>query len=91
MMRLRVTKSACTCGIGDEVHISLPVARLDVGQAMPLFRKGAQRFAEKGQLMYFDREFVGLGPEESPARRRSSRPDPSLRRPYRTGHPGCLS
>ena len=37
--------------VGDQVEVALAVARLDVGQAMPLLRQRAQRLGEHAKLL----------------------------------------
>ncbi len=51
-------------GVGDQVEIALPVARLDVLEAVPLLGHGEQRLAEKLELFRVDAEFAGAGAEE---------------------------
>jgi hypothetical protein len=51
--------------IGDQVHVPLAIPCLDVGQPVPLFRQGAERLAQKRQLVHLDGEFVRLGSEKN--------------------------
>ena len=51
-------------GIDDQVEISLAVAQLDVGEAMPFFGQGQQGLREEGQVLDVDGEFAGLGAKQ---------------------------
>ena len=53
-------------GVDDEIEVALPVADLDVGQAVPLLRQRQQALREEVQPRRPDRELVGLGPEQAP-------------------------
>jgi hypothetical protein len=52
--------------IGDQVNIALPITGLDISQPVPFFRKRPKRLAQKCELVHFDGELVGLGPEQCP-------------------------
>src|SRR5205823_12440897 len=51
-------------GIHEQVHVALPVAQLDVGQAMPFLGKREKVLREKRSLLHMDCEFSGSGPEQ---------------------------
>ena len=51
--------------IDDEVEIALPIADLDVGQAVPLLRQRQQALGEEVQPRRPDRELVGFRPEQA--------------------------
>src|SRR5262249_58959814 len=44
-------KHVANLGIGDQVHISVSVAHLDVAQAMPLLRRRPERLAQQTELL----------------------------------------
>jgi len=47
--------------VGQQVEMALAVARLDVGEAVILFRHRQQRLGEHGDLMRIDRQLAALG------------------------------
>ena len=49
--------------VGDQVEVALAVARLDVGEAVPLLRQRPQRLGEHAELLRVDGQLVGLGAE----------------------------
>ena len=51
-------------GVRDEVEIALPVAGLDVFQAMPLLGHREHGFGEEIEMFDVDAELVGLGAEK---------------------------
>ena len=51
-------------GIHEQIHVALPVAQLDVGQAMPFFGKGQQVLGEKRNLLDMDGELSRPGAEQ---------------------------
>ena len=53
--------------IGDQIEVALPVARLDVGQSVPLLRQRTQGFPEQADLLHLDGQLVGLGAERAAA------------------------
>lgn len=52
--------------IDDEIHISLAVTLFLVSEAMPLFRKRAERFGKEREGKDTHREFAGVGGEYIP-------------------------
>ncbi len=50
--------------VDDEVHVTLPVTRVDVGHAMPLVRQRPQRLDQHAQFFDAHRELAGLGLEQ---------------------------
>ena len=50
--------------VGGEVEIALAVARLDVGQAVPLLRHRAQRLGEEGQVVDHQGQLAGAGADQ---------------------------
>ena len=57
-------------GIGDQIEITLAVARLDIFQAMPLFRHREQRLGEEIQMFDVDAQLVRSGCGTDSLRRR---------------------
>ena len=57
-------EDAARVGIDDEIEIALPVADLDVGQAVPLLRQRQQALRQEVQPRRPDRELVGLRAEQ---------------------------
>ena len=51
-------------GVDDEIEVALPVADLDVGQAVPFLGQRQQAFGEEVQPRRPDRELVRPGPEQ---------------------------
>src|SRR5262249_41636943 len=60
-----LSKHLARLGIGDEVEIALPVAALDVLEAVPFLGRRLQRLGEIPHARRGDRELVGLGAEEA--------------------------
>ena len=54
--------------IGDQVRVALPVARLDVLQAMPFFGWGVERLAQDREVADTERNLAGAGAEEPSSR-----------------------
>ena len=54
--------------VGGQVEIALPVADLDVGEAVPLLRHGPQRLREERQLVDHQRQLARAGADELPRR-----------------------
>ncbi len=52
--------------VGDEVHVSLPVADLDVLQAVPLLRHRPERLGQQLERLNLDRDLSSLGPKNGP-------------------------
>src|SRR5204862_7973204 len=50
--------------VGEKIEIALPVARLNVLQAMPLFGKGPQSLRHKTKRPCLQRGFAALGEEK---------------------------
>ena len=50
-------------GVGDQVHVALAVTHFGVGQAVELFRQGAQALGQQGQLGDPQAQLAGLGAE----------------------------
>ena len=50
--------------VGEEVHIALAVAELDVGQAVEFFGQGQHGFGEEGEALDVDGELAGACAEE---------------------------
>ena len=59
-------EDAARVGVDDEVEVALPVADLDVGQAVPLLGQRQQALRQEVQPRRPDRELVGLGAEQPP-------------------------
>ena len=53
--------------VDNEVNIALPIARLGVGQAVPLVRQRPQRLHQQAQAVDAHRQLVGLGAKQHPA------------------------
>ncbi len=51
-------------GVRDQVQVALAVARLHVGQAVPLLRGGPERLGERQELGGSEGQLPGLAPEE---------------------------
>src|SRR6266851_3859029 len=49
--------------IGDEIEISLPIARFDIGEAVPFFGQRPERLAERQKARRGDGQLPGLGAE----------------------------
>jgi hypothetical protein len=52
--------------VGDEIKIALAIANFNVGQTMPLFRQGVERFTQKTERLNLQGELPCLGPENLP-------------------------
>ena len=52
--------------VGDEVEVALAVTGLDVGEAVPLGRQGAQRLANDGELRRLERDLLRARSEHRP-------------------------
>ena len=64
------SKNGAHLGIGDQVHVPLPVANLHVLQAMPFLGQRAQRFRQQPKRMHFERDLAPFG-----AKNRACHPD----------------
>src|SRR5207244_303257 len=53
-------------GVGDQVQIALPVAGLDVLEAVPLLGQGPQSLAQKPEAAHLDADLAPPGPEHRP-------------------------
>jgi hypothetical protein len=53
-------------GVDDQVQVAPAVADFHVGETVPLFRQGVERFGEQAEavLLHVDREFPGPGLED---------------------------
>jgi hypothetical protein len=60
-------------GVGDEVEVALAVARLDVLEAVPLLRQGAERLGQEPELVHLERQLA--------VRVRKGRPRTPIRSP----------
>ena len=60
------SKNGAHLGIGDQVHVPLPVANLHVLQAMPFLGQRAQRFRQQPKRMHFERDLAPFGAENGP-------------------------
>ena len=54
--------------VHDQVHVTLPVAHLVVGQPVELVGKRTQRLGQQAQLLATDRQLAAVGPEQHAAR-----------------------
>ena len=50
--------------VGEQVHIALAIAQLDIGQAVKLFRQREHGLGEEGQPLDVDRQLAGAGAEQ---------------------------
>jgi hypothetical protein len=53
-------------GVCHEVQVTLAITGFDVGETMPLLRKGSKGLDQEPEGFYLDREFTCLGPEDLP-------------------------
>ena len=51
--------------VGEQIHVALSIANLDVAQAVPLVRQRAQGFRQQRQRRRLDGKLPGLGPKEA--------------------------
>ena len=64
MILARVTKTLRDFRIRDQIQIALPVAGLDVLQAVPLLGHGEQSLGEELELLGVDAELAGARAEQ---------------------------
>ena len=64
MIRARVTNTLRDFGIRDEIQVPLPVARLDVLEAVPLLGHREQRLREKLELFGVHAQLARAGAKE---------------------------
>ena len=62
--RLRSRKIVARLGVHDQVDVALPVARLDVLQAVPLLGQRPQRLGQEAHVLHGHRELAGAGAEQ---------------------------
>ena len=68
-IRVRFWKTSRTPGRHREVDVALPVALLDVGEAVPLLRQGTHRLRQDREARRLERELARLRAGRGPLRR----------------------
>ena len=51
-------------GVHEQIDVTLPVAKFDVGQAVILFRQGEHGLGQEGDLLDMDGQLAGTGAED---------------------------